>query len=53
MEVKMDNFENITEDSIKNLSIEEMINLKLDAEEKIQEIDDLIKKCDKILNSEV
>lgn len=49
----MDNFENITEDSIKNLSIEEMINLKLDAEEKIHEIDDLIKKCDKILNSEV
>lgn len=46
-----ENMLNISDEQLKNLSAEELVDLKVDLEELIYKIDDLIDECDEIINS--
>lgn len=41
----------ITEEELKNLSTEELADLKVETEDMIEDLDEIIARCDKILNS--
>ena len=41
----------ITEEELKDLSIEELADLKVETEDMIEDLDEIIARCDKILNS--
>ena len=40
----------ITEEELKDLSVEELADLKVEAENMIQDLDDIIMRCNTILN---
>lgn len=46
-----ENMLDISDEQLESLSAEELIDLKVDLEELIDKIDDLIDDCDEIINS--
>ena len=46
-----ENMLNISDEQLENLSAEELADLKVDLEELINKIDDLIEECNEVINS--
>lgn len=42
---------NITEETLKNLSIEELADLKVEIDDLLETVNNLIKKCEETLNN--
>lgn len=41
----------VTQEDLEELTIEELVDLKVEAENLIEDIDELIEKCDELINS--
>ncbi len=41
----------VTQEDLKELTIEELVDLKVEAENLIEDIDQLLEKCDELINS--
>ncbi len=47
------NNENVSKEMIDTLSIDELVDLSVEADELIDDFDDIIKRCDAALNSPI
>lgn len=41
----------VTQEELKELTIEELVDLKVETENLIEDIDELLEKCDELINS--
>ena len=46
-----ENILDISEEELEGLSVEELVDLKVDLEDLIDRINDLIEECDEVINS--
>lgn len=46
-----ENLLDITDEQLEGLSVDELVDLKVDLEDLIDKIDDLIEDCDEVINS--
>lgn len=48
---ELQDFINITDEELENLSLEELADLKIELDELSSRVDDMLKTCDDILNN--
>ena len=45
------NSENLSKELVEKLSIDELVDLKIEADDLTNDLEDIIRRCDKVLNS--